>query len=126
MRFKRETFNELIRFGIVGVAATLLHYGIYFVLYNFINVKVAYTIGYFISFIFNYFLSARFTFKKKASVKNGVGFGAAHLFNYLLQMVLLNVFLWLGVSKPIAPLPVYCIAIPTNFIMVRLVFSKIR
>ncbi len=126
MRLKRETLNEILRFGIVGVAATLLHYGIYFALYNFINVKIAFTIGYLISFFFNYILSARFTFKKKTSVKNGFGFGAAHLFNYLLQMTLLYVFLWLGVSKPLAPLPVYCIAIPTNFLLVRFVFSKLR
>ncbi len=126
MLLNKETFHEIIRFAVVGVAATLLHYGIYFTLYSIINVKLAFTIGYLISFIFNYIFSARFTFRKKVSVKNGFGFGAAHLFNYLLQMTLLHIFLSLGVSKPIAPLPVYCIAIPTNFLLVRFVFSKFR
>ncbi|MCD8296278.1 MAG: GtrA family protein [Prevotella sp.] len=126
MRLKKKTFHEIIRFAVVGVAATVLHYGIYFLLYNIINVKIAFSIGYAISFIFNYIFSARFTFRKKTTVKNGFGFGAAHLFNYLLQMTLLHVFLWLGVSKPIAPLPVYCIAIPTNFLLVRFVFSKLK
>ena len=62
----------------------------------------------------NYLLSAKFTFRKKKSVKNGFGFGGAHLFNYFLQIGLLNLFLWLGVSKELAPVPVYCIAIPTK------------
>ena len=86
---------------------------------------MAYTLGYFISFVFNYVLSARFTFRKKKSVKNGIGFGGAHLFNYLLQICLLNLFIYLGVSKTLAPVPVYCIAIPTNFIIVRFVFRKL-
>ena len=125
MILNRETFFELVRFGVVGVIATALHYGIYWLLHDLINVNVAYTLGYFISFVFNYVLSARFTFRKKKSVKNGIGFGGAHLFNYLLQICLLNLFIYLGVSNTLAPVPVYCIAIPTNFIIVRFVFRKL-
>lgn len=125
MLLSRETFFEIIRFGIVGVIATALHYGIYWLLQSVIDVNVAYTIGYFLSFVVNYLLSAKFTFRKKKSVRNGFGFGGAHLFNYFLQIGLLNLFLWLGVSKELAPVPVYCIAIPTNFLIVRFVFRKI-
>ncbi len=40
----------------------------------------------------------------------------AHLVNYLLHIILLNVFLYLGVSKAWAPVPgVLRIAIPVNF-----------
>lgn len=125
MLFNRETFFEIVRFGIVGVVATVLHYGIYWLLNDLMNVNVAYTLGYFISFVVNYLLSARFTFRRKKSVKNGFGFGVAHVFNYLLQICLLNLFIWLGVSKSLAPVPVYCIAIPTNFLIVRFVFRKL-
>ena len=125
MIFNRETLFEFVRFGVVGVVATALHYGIYWLLHDLMNVNLAYTIGYFISFVVNYVLSARFTFRKKKSVKNGVGFGGAHLFNYLLQICLLNLFIWLGVSKALAPLPVYFIAIPTYFLIVRLVFNRL-
>ena len=86
MLLSRETFFEIIRFGIVGVIATALHYGIYWLLQSVIDVNVAYTIGYFLSFVVNYLLSAKFTFRKKKSVKNGFGFGGAHLFNYFLQI----------------------------------------
>lgn len=118
-----RTRNEIFRFVITGGLATAIHYGIYFMLVGFINTSVAFSIGYFLSFIFNYFMSARFTFKKKTSAKNGLGFCCAHLFNYLLQVILLNVFLHLGVHKTCAPIPVYCISIPVNFLFVRFVFK---
>ena len=88
-------------------------------------VNVAYTVGYVASFLVNYLLSAAFTFKERKSVKNGIGFTIAHLFNYLLQVSLLNLFIWLSVPPAYAPIPVYCIAVPTNFILVRTVFRRL-
>ena len=107
----------------VGVFGTLLHYSIYWVLKRYMNVNIAYTIGYFLSFICNFFLSSYFTFKSEASVKRGIGFIGAHLNNYFLHMILLNLFLFLGVSESLAPIPVYMIAVPVNFILVRWVFK---
>lgn len=118
-----KTLGEILRFGIVGCVATAIHYFIYWLLNKWINVNVAYTIGYATSFVCNFFLTSYFTFKKKASLKRGLGFGGAHLCNYLLQMLLLNFFILLGVKKDIAPIPVYAIAIPINFLMVRFVFK---
>lgn len=115
---------EFVRFVMVGVLATALHYGLYFVFQQLVNVNVAYTIGYVLSFIANFYLTAYFTFGKKPSWKKAVGFGGAHLVNYLLHIGLLNLFLWLGISKPLAPFPVFAIAIPVNFLLVRFVFSK--
>lgn len=119
----KETIQEIIRFAIVGVGATALHYGIYIALHYFINVSIAFAIGYFVSFLFNYILSARFTFKKTTTKRNVIGFCLAHCFNFTLQLGLLNFFLWLGVGKSFAPLPVYCIAVPINFLVVRFVFK---
>lgn len=123
---KKETFGELIRFGVVGTISTAIHYGIYWVLMHWMNVNVAYTIGYILSFLVNYYLSAHYTFKEKTSAKNGIGFGGAHLTNYLLHMVLLNFFLWLGLSPELAPIAVYAIAVPTNFVLVRFVFKHFK
>lgn len=114
---------EFIRFAIVGVVATALHYGLYFMLQQVINVNAAYSIGYIVSFIANFYLTAFFTFRKKPSWKKAIGFGGAHLVNYLLHMGLLNLFLGLGLSKPLAPIPVFAIAIPVNFLLVRFVFK---
>lgn len=120
---KRETYGEIIRFAIVGTISTVLNYVIYWILQHWINVNVAYTIGYVLSFFVNYWLTAHFTFHEQTSTKNGIGFGGAHLFNYFLHMALLNFFLWIGLSKELAPLGVYAIAVPTNFVLVRFVFK---
>ena len=113
---KKETLGELIRFAIVGTTAAAIHYAIYWVLQHWINVNVAYTIGYVLSFLVNYYLSAHFTFKEKTS----------HLVNYLLHIVLFNFFLWLGLSRELAPIAVLAIAVPTNFVLVRFVFKHFK
>mgnify|MGYP002743568899 FL=1 len=119
-----KRFPEFIRFVMVGVLATALHYGIYFLLQRFINVNIAYTLGYALSFIANFYLTTYFTFGKKPSWSKAFGFGGVHLFNYLLHIGLLNTFLWLGLSKTLAPIPVFAIAIPVNFLLVRFVFKR--
>lgn len=113
------TLREAIRFCIVGVLATIVHYGIYLLLNGVINVSVAYTIGYVISFIGNFVLTNVYTFKTQATAKKGIGFVICHVINYLLHIGLLNVFIWLGVPSSLAPIPVYCIVVPVNFLLVR-------
>lgn len=113
------TLREAIRFCIVGVLATIVHYGIYLLLKGVINVSVAYTIGYVISFIGNFVLTNVYTFKTQATAKKGIGFVICHVINYLLHIGLLNVFIWLGVPSSLAPIPVYCIVVPVNFLLVR-------
>ena len=122
--YSRQPVREFVRFALVGVIATAIHYLLYLVLQKTMNAGIAYTIGYAVSFVANFLLTSVFTFKAKATIKKGVGFGAAHLCNYLLQMGLLYAVLAIGVRRDIAPVPVYCIAIPLNFLMVRFVFKS--
>lgn len=118
----KETRGEMMRFVAVGALATLIHYGIYLVLLGRMADGVAYTVGYVISFVFNYLLSSRYTFRSQTSVRNGVGFCAAHAVNYLLHISLFHLWMWVGVPEWLVPIPVYAIAIPVNFLLVRLVF----
>ena len=122
--FNKKLFGQAIRFCIVGVMAVAIHYAIYLLLKQWIVNVVAFAIGYFISFIANFFMTAKFTFKKDATTKKGVGFLGAHIINFILQTSLLQLFLWLGVNENFAPIPVYCIAVPVNFMLVRFVFRK--
>ena len=122
MDIKRVS-GEFIRFGIVGGLSTALHYGIYYLLQLYINVNIAYTIGYILSFVGNFFLTSYFTFGTAPSWKKLVGMMGAHVVNYLLHIALLNLFLWIGVAQQWAPIPVFAIAIPVNFILVRFVFK---
>lgn len=119
-------WQEIIRFCIVGGLATAVHYGIYLLLQLWIWTWLAYTIGYVLSFLMNYMLTNYFTFRTKPSVQNGIGFVISHAVNYGLHIGLLELFLWLGVSDVWAPIPVYCIVIPVNFLLVRFVFKNLN
>ena len=83
---KLKQIPEFLRFVMVGLFATGLHYGIYFVLQKFIQVNVAYTLGYVLSFVANFYLTAYFTFGQPPSWKKAFGFGGAHLTNYLIHI----------------------------------------
>lgn len=116
---RREQLGEVIRFGVVGVLATFIQYAVYWVLIRWLNPSVSMTIGYVVSFAFNFLASTRYTFRVKASARRGAGFALSHGVNYLLQMVTLNLLLWLGISKQWAPIPMFCVCVPVNFLLVR-------
>ncbi len=120
----KETLYQVLRFVIVGVLATGIHYGVYWALKFIMNYNIAYTLGYIVSFIGNLFLTAHFTFKKDVSALKSMEFGGAHLCNYIIQMILMNVVIGLGVSESWAPIPVYCFSVPLNFLMVRYIFNQ--
>lgn len=123
---KKFKLLEFIRFIIVGGTATIIHYSIYYLLQKFIGVKpnLAYTLGYGISFIFNFIASNYFTFKTKVSAKKGIKFSIAHCINYLIQIGLLNVYIKIGISSVMAPIFIFILSIPLNFIMVSRALNK--
>jgi putative flippase GtrA len=122
----KEAIGEIIRFSVVGVLVTAIHYVVYWLLQLVVNVNIAWTAGYIAGFVVNYYLSAYYIFREKTSVENGAGFGGAHLVNYFLQMVLLNFFIWLGFSAEMTPIGVYAVSIPVNFLLVRFVFKHFK
>lgn len=132
---RRQQLGEVVRFGIVGVTATLLQYFIYWLLLRLAihwDVEagthtlstVAMTIGYVVSFIYNFIASTRFTFRVKANARRGAGFLFSHVVNYSLQMLTLNLFLLLGIGKQWAPIPMFCVCVPVNFLLVRFFLKR--
>jgi len=124
--------KEFIRFCIVGVFATGVHYGIYLTLLFIFSVEseiwtnVIYSIGYAAGFVCNLYLSAHFTFKTDVTIKKSLGFAVTNVINYLLHILFLNIFLWLNVPNEWAPIPSFCCVVPINFILVRTIFKKIK
>lgn len=134
-KIKREKLSELIRFGIVGGVATILQYIIYLAIMPILTyimpqlgehslATTANTIAYLVSFIFNFIASTHYTFKVKANTKRGAGFTLSHIINYSLQILFLNTFVGIGLTKQIAMIPTFCICIPTNFFLVRYFLKK--
>jgi len=111
--------GEIMRFGIVGVMAMAIHYGIYYLFSMLTDLNVAFTAGYAVSFIFNFFASSYFTFKVAPSWSRLLKFGTSHGLNYLLQMAVFNLALYLGVKAELAPAIVYAVSVPASFLMVR-------
>lgn len=69
--------------------------------------KLNYVKGYLLSLLMNFWLSSVFTFRTEPSVKKGIKFGMCHGINYLLHLLFLNLFLWIGVPSNWAPVPVF-------------------
>lgn len=116
---KKWLNNEPVRFCIVGTIATAIHYGLYLPLSFCLNLNVAYSIGFIVSFICNFLLSNYFTFHTRPTWKRAVRFGGSHVINYAMQISFFNLFLFLGVSKAYAPMPVWVVIMPINFLLVR-------
>jgi len=124
--------REFIRFCVVGVLSTCIHYAIYLALLKVIDVEdklwvtVLYSIGYVVGFVFNLFMSAFFTFKTTVTIQRSLGFVVTNVINYGLHIAFLNIFLWLSIPDQWAPIPTFCCVIPINFILVRTVFKKLK
>ena len=116
--------SEILRFCIVGGLATVIQYGIYVVFVDAVGVKAVPStlISYAISFIFNYILSSYFTFHKKPSTQNMLGFICSHAINMGMQTGIVAIFKGI-VGNTLALLPAFGICIPLNYIMVRYAFN---
>ena len=125
---ENNKLREFVRFCIVGVIAAGIHYLVYFLLQlrdgGSVWLSIAYTIGYIVSLVCNFFLTTYFTFRSKVSVKKAAGFSFSHIVNYTLHMVLFNLFISLGINRLIAPILVLMIAVPTNFTILHFVYRK--
>ena len=131
---KENRWREIIRFGIVGIIALGIHYGTYILLLVSFGLDwraalgidcMAYTLGYIISVMCNLWLTAHFTFREELTLKKSGGFFISHAINYLIHIICLNFFLWWGVVEWLAPVLVLLIAVPINFILVRISFKRL-
>lgn len=123
--FNRARLTEIMLFGIVGSTAMVIHYAIYYLLLSVFPVSLAFSTGYFISFLYNFTMTSYFTFRVKPSMSRFLRFAASHGTNYLLQIFLLNFFIHVvNLNAKIAPVPVYAISIPVNYMLVRLAMKR--
>ena len=53
---RKKLFATFVRFGLVGVLATALHYGLYYLLHFIMGANAAFTVGYLLGFVANFYL----------------------------------------------------------------------
>lgn len=115
---------QFLRFCLNGCLAVGVQYVVFWVLIHWIDVNVAHTVGYIVSFVSNFVITSYWTFHSRPSWKRLTGFGGSHLVNFFIQLGFLNLYLWLGVPKEWAELLAMASAVPINFAMLRWVFKK--
>ena len=124
IREHRDQIIQFIRFCIVGTVAAGIHYGIYYVLLRLgAGHNLAYATGYILAFICNFIATSYFTFRSSPSWGRFVGFAGSHAVNFILHMVLLNVFLWMGMHELIAPIVVMLVAMLVQYTILNFVFK---
>lgn len=148
--------SQFVRFFVVGVGATIVHWGVYVCLNSLLDISkedtlaynTTFAIGYAVSFIANYIVSLKWTFKTSGNAKKGLGFAFSHVINWGMQTTLLNLMLKAGIGGRLSVLatglfpclvdfyprladpttlvlfPVYCIVVPMNFLLVRFFLTR--
>lgn len=123
----KTKYSEFIRFCVVGCTAALIDMGVYNVFKFFAIYQICVVAGFVISWLCNYYLSAKWTFREKPTKENFVGMLTAHLLNlFVVRMGLMYIFVdLLHMNERLAYVPTLAIAAVTSFIMVRFAFRNL-
>jgi putative flippase GtrA len=125
-------YRSAVRFVFVGTFGTGVQYGIYYLLLDIfqrqwpevgILTSVAFTAGFLIEMVCNYFLTNFYTFKTRPSWKNAGGFLLGRVLNYVIQLLLLNALVWLHMGEEWAGIMAIMLAGVINY-FVLLPFYK--
>ena len=101
-------YRSAVRFMLVGAFGTALQYGIYYLLLMVVQrqwpdvgilTSVAFTAGFVVEMVCNYFLTSYYTFRVKPSLKNIGGFLFGRALNYVIQLLFLHTMIWLHISE---------------------------
>ena len=115
---------QFLRFCVNGGVSAGIHYGVYVLAMQFIQIDIAYSLGYIVSFIYNYFMTCYWTFHARPTWMRLLGFSGSHGVNYLIHVVLFHFLTVWGVHHLVAPVLVLMVAVPTNFLILRYVYGK--
>lgn len=127
-------YRSAVRFVCVGAFGTALQYGVYYLLLEWFKIlwtdaaiitSAAFTIGFVVEMVCNYFMTSFYTFRVRPSLKNAGGFILGRTLNYFIQMLLLHVLLYLHMSDKWAGIVAIALAGVINY-FVLLPFYKER
>ena len=117
-------YRSAARFVLVGTLGTGLQYGIYYLLLMVfqrrwpdvgILTSVAFTAGFIIEMVCNYFLTSFYTFRVRPTWKNAGGFLFGRAINYVIQLLFLNLLIWLHLSEELSGIAAIALAGVINY-----------
>lgn len=126
----KQLVNQLIKFGIVGVIATIIDWTIFYLLFNLFNVNylVAKTIAFAISTVFNYLLSMKYVFQSKFGAEERHKEFQLFVLSSLIGLSLTLILLWftveiIGIHANYANIMVAVVVMCINFVLRKLLFE---
>ena len=119
-RGRSARLAELVRFGIVGVANTVVYYACYLLLLQVLPYLVAHLLAWAVSFVASFLLNCRFTYRVRPTWRRFLLFPLSTLANVgMTTFGVVAMVSWLGVDERIAPLIAGILAIPATFLVTR-------
>lgn len=120
----KKLFEQIVKFGIVGVIATIIDWSIFYALFNLTGMWyiLAKTIAFAISTVFNYYLSMKYVFVSKYSKDQRHREFQIFILLSIIGMLLTLSLLWfvveiIGINANIANIIVAVIVMVCNFVM---------
>lgn len=119
-----DKYRSVVRFVCVGVLGTLLQYGIYYLFLGIFResatdsqtmTSVAFSIGFLVEMVVNYLLTNYYTFHTHPSWKNAGGFLVGRMLNYGVQLLFLNILIWLSMTDEVAGIVAIILAGVINY-----------
>ena len=101
----------MVRFVCVGAFGTLLQYGVYYLFLEILRrtlsdsqtmTSLAFSIGFVVEMVVNYFLTNYYTFHTRPNWKNAGAFLIGRAVNYGVQLLFLNILIWLAMSEEVS------------------------
>ncbi|MBR7926976.1 GtrA family protein [Aerococcaceae bacterium zg-ZUI334] len=127
----QKLIQQIVKFGIVGVIATLIDWTIFYVLFGTFHIcyLLAKTIAFAISTIFNYYLSMKYVFVSRFEAKERSREFQLFVLLSLIGLLLTLGLMWivvelLSVNPAIANILVAIVVMITNFVLRKLVLEK--
>lgn len=122
----RNTVNQFVRFGFVGVSNTVIYYVCYvFLLFLGVNYIISNIISFSVGVLNSYLLNNKYVFKSQNELSKSLRyrvFAKTYISYFFSGVILSNLILFycvnnLHLSEVVSPLICLLITVPTNFVL---------
>jgi len=91
---KKLLTYKIVRYGIVGVISTLIHFSVAFMYICFINDSVLQSniFGFLVAYVFSYFMQSKHVFNHEINIEKAIKYFIVQFGSLLLAIILSNLF----------------------------------